>query len=89
MWWILLIKKNITNKKEDSDINNNQENIVNNISIENNENNENINNISNNSKIFQSLKMNENKLKIFSSKIKINDEQKEGNISNQEQLNSN
>ena len=79
----------ITNKKEDSDINNNQENIVNNISIENNENNENINNISNNSKIFQSLKMNENKLKIFSSKIKINDEQKEGNISNQEQLNSN
>ena len=79
----------ITNKKEDSDINNNQENIVNNINIENNENNENINNISNNSKIFQSLKMNENKLKIFSSKIKINDEQKEGNISNQEQLNSN
>ena len=79
----------ITNKKEDSDINNNQENIVNNISIENNENNENINNISNNSKIFQSLKMNENKLKIFSSKIKINDEQKEGNITNQEQLNSN
>ena len=79
----------ITNKKEDSDINNNQENIVNNINIENNENNENINNISNNSKIFQSLKMNENKLKIFSSKIKINDEPKEGNISNQEQLNSN
>ena len=69
----------ITNKKEDSDINNNQENIVNNISIENNEN---INNISNNSKIFQSLKMNENKLKIFSSKIKINNEDSEGTNSN-------
>ena len=69
-------------KKEDTDIiKNNQENIVNN-NINNSENNENLNSISNNSKIFQSLKMNENKLKIFSSKIKINNEDSEGTNSN-------
>ena len=68
-------------KKEDTDIiKNNQEN------INNSDNNENLNSISNsisnNSKIFQSLKMNENKLKIFSSKIKINNEESEGANSN-------
>ena len=64
-------------KKEDTDIiKNNQENINN---FDNNENLNSISNsISNNSKIFQSLKMNENKLKIFSSKIKINNEESEG-----------
>ena len=68
-------------KKEDTDINkNNQENINN---FDNNENLNSISNsISNNSKIFQSLKMNENKLKIFSSKIKINNEESEGANSN-------
>ena len=68
-------------KKEDTDINkNNQENINN---FDNNENLNSISNsITNNSKIFQSLKMNENKLKIFSSKIKINNEESEGANSN-------
>ena len=68
-------------KKEDTDIiKNNQENINN---FDNNENLNSISNsISNNSKIFQSLKMNENKLKIFSSKIKINNEESEGANSN-------
>ena len=68
-------------KKEDTDIiKNNQENINN---FDNNENLNSISNsITNNSKIFQSLKMNENKLKIFSSKIKINNEESEGANSN-------
>ena len=69
----------ITEKKEEINTNNNnQENNPN-----NSDNNKNINSISNNSKIFQSLKMNENKLKIFSSQIKVNDEQKGGIIPNQ------
>ena len=76
----------IDNKKVEIDLkNNNQENIVNNID-NTNQNNENINTISNSSKIFQSLKMNENKLKIFSSKIKVNEGQNEGNQLEQNQL---
>ena len=72
-------------KKEDTDIiKNNQENINN---FDNNENLNSISNsITNNSKIFQSLKMNENKLKIFSSKIKVNEGQNEGNQLEQNQL---
>ena len=72
-------------------INNNQENIINNENIVNNTNNTNnttntkINQIGNSSKIFQSLKMNENRLKIFSSKIKVNEEKDETNNNNIEQ----
>ena len=89
----------ISNKKEEANLinnnqennannaNNNQENNVNNSNNIVNSNNENINTISNNSKIFQSLKMNENKLKIFSSKIKVSEEKTEK--TNKNQLNSN
>ena len=89
----------ISNKKDEANLinnnqennannaNNNQENNVNNSNNIVNSNNENINTISNNSKIFQSLKMNENKLKIFSSKIKVSEEKTEK--TNKNQLNSN
>ena len=77
----------ISNKSEGLDLNNNnQENIINN-NIDN-KNNENVNTIENNSKIFQSLIQNENKLKIFSSKIKVNEEKAEDNIQNKNQSNS-
>ena len=90
----------IKNTKDDIELNlginnninnNNQENIVNNENIINNTNNTNnttntkINQIGNSSKIFQSLKMNENRLKIFSSKIKVNEEKDETNNNNIEQ----
>ena len=77
----------ISNKSEGLDLNNNnQENIINN-NIDN-KNNENVNTIENNSKIFQSLIQNENKLKIFSSKIKVNEEKAEDNNQNKNQSNS-
>ena len=84
----------INNKKDDIELNinnsniNNQENIINNENVVDNVNNANnanianINQIGNGSKIFQSLKMNENKLKIFSSKIKVNEANAGGNINN-------
>ena len=90
----------IKNTKDDIELNlgnnnntnnNNQENIINNENVVNNINNTNnttstkINQIGNSSKIFQSLKMNENRLKIFSSKIKVNEGKDETNNNNIEQ----
>ena len=76
----------INTKNDDIDLaNNNQENIVNNNDDKNIPNNESVNKIGNDSKIFQSLKMNENKLKIFSSKIKVTDEKIDENNINQNQ----
>ena len=75
--------------------NNNQENIINNanfmdnINNANNANNININQIGNSSKIFQSLKMNENRLKIFSSKIEVNEGKDEGNNNIEQNQNKN
>ena len=87
----------IKNTKDDIELNlgnnnntnnNNQENIINNENVVNNTNNTTstkINQIGNSSKIFQSLKMNENRLKIFSSKIKVNEGKDETNNNNIEQ----
>ena len=73
---------NLGNNNININNNNNQENIINNANFMdniNNTNNININQIGNSSKIFQSLKMNENKLKIFSSKIEVNEGKEEEN----------
>ena len=94
---------NIKNTKEDYEFNlgnnnininnnNNQENIINNANFMdniNNTNNININQIGNSSKIFQSLKMNENKLKIFSSKIEVNEGKEEENSNVEQNQNKN
>ena len=94
---------NIKNTKEDYEFNlgnnnininnnNNQENIINNANFMdniNNTNNININQIGNSSKIFQSLKMNENKLKIFSSKIEVNEGKEEENNNVEQNQNKN
>ena len=77
------INNNINNNNQENIINN--ENIVNNTNNTNNTTNTKINQIGNSSKIFQSLKMNENRLKIFSSKIKVNEEKDETNNNNIEQ----
>ena len=94
---------NIKNTKEDYEFNlgnnnininnnNNQENIIKNANFMdniNNTNNININQIGNSSKIFQSLKMNENKLKIFSSKIEVNEGKEEENNNVEQNQNKN
>ena len=94
---------NIKNTKEDYEFNlgnnnininnnNNQENIIKNANFMdniNNTNNININQIGNSSKIFQSLKMNENKLKIFSSKIEVNEAKEEENNNVEQNQNKN
>ena len=94
---------NIKNTKEDYEFNlgnnnininnnNNQENIINNANFMDNINNTNtinINQIGNSSKIFQSLKMNENKLKIFSSKIEVNEGKEEENNNVEQNQNKN
>ena len=77
------INNNINNNNQENIINN--ENVVNNTNNTNNTTNTKINQIGNSSKIFQSLKMNENRLKIFSSKIKVNEEKDETNNNNIEQ----
>ena len=94
---------NIKNTKEDYEFNlgnnnininnnNNQENIINNANFMDNINNTNtinINQIGNSRKISQSLKMNENKLKIFSSKIEVNEGKEEENNNVEQNQNKN
>ena len=83
---------NLGNNNININNNNNQENIINNANFMdniNNTNNININEIGNSSKIFQSLKMNENKLKIFSSKIEVNEGKEEENNNVEQNQNKN
>ena len=83
---------NLGNNNININNNNNQENIINNANFMdniNNTNNININQIGNSSKIFQSLKMNENKLKIFSSKIEVNEGKEEENNNVEQNQNKN
>ena len=83
---------NLGNNNININNNNNQENIINNANFMdniNNTNNININQIGNSSKIFQSLKMNENKLKIFSSKIEVNEGKEEENSNVEQNQNKN
>ena len=83
---------NLGNNNININNNNNQENIINNANFMdniNNTNNVNINQIGNSSKIFQSLKMNENKLKIFSSKIEVNEGKEEENNNVEQNQNKN
>ena len=83
---------NLGNNNININNNNNQENIINNANFMDNINNTNtinINQIGNSSKIFQSLKMNENKLKIFSSKIEVNEGKEEENNNVEQNQNKN
>ena len=83
---------NLGNNNININNNNNQENIINNANFMDNINNTNtinINQIGNSSKIFQSLKMNENKLKIFSSKIEVNEGKEEENSNVEQNQNKN